>query len=141
MRLDGVRLFDAVQATWNLLERSAGAALEEAHSAGLGVIIKEGLANGRLTPRNDDPSFAASRRLLEAAAGRHGVGVDALALAAVLARPWVDVVLSGAATVEQMRSNARAVDVALDAETEANLCGLAEEAEPYWRKRSTLAWN
>ena len=141
VRIDGVRLFDAVQATWNLLERSAGPALAEAHAAGLGVIIKEGLANGRLTARNDDPSFAPSRRVLEATAGRLGASLDALALAGVLARPWVDVVLSGAARVDQVRSNREAVNVPWDAEAEASLAGLAEGAEEYWRKRSTLAWN
>src|SRR5262249_3996025 len=36
----GERLFDCVQATWNLLEPSAGPALEEARAAGLGVIVK-----------------------------------------------------------------------------------------------------
>eukprot|EP00961_Rhodomonas_salina_P290874 3930519-Rhodomonas_salina.1 len=35
------RLFDCVQATWNLLEQSAGEALEEARQAGMDVIIKE----------------------------------------------------------------------------------------------------
>src|SRR5205085_12357809 len=99
----GERLFDSVQATWNLLEPSAGPALEQAHSAGVGIIVKEALANGRLTERNDDPAFAAQRRRLDEAAGRLGTALDALALAAVLARPWVDVVLSGAATVEQLR--------------------------------------
>ncbi|ETK37131.1 aldo/keto reductase, partial [Microbispora sp. ATCC PTA-5024] len=44
-------LFDTVQSTWNLLERSAGDALARAHAAGLGVIVKEGVANGRLTAR------------------------------------------------------------------------------------------
>ena len=32
--------FDAVQATWNLLERAAGSAVAEAHAAGVGVIVK-----------------------------------------------------------------------------------------------------
>src|SRR3989440_3502076 len=32
--------FDTVQATWNLLDRSAGPALEAARAAGLGVIVK-----------------------------------------------------------------------------------------------------
>jgi len=41
MRMDGVRVFHTVQATWNLLERSAGPALDEAHEAGCGVIVKE----------------------------------------------------------------------------------------------------
>src|SRR5262249_42256748 len=56
--IDGVRLFDCVQATWNLLERSAGPALAEARAAGMGVVIKEALANGRLTARNEDPAYA-----------------------------------------------------------------------------------
>ena len=46
---NGRRLFDCVQATWNPLERSAEPALREAHKAGMGVIVKEALANGRLT--------------------------------------------------------------------------------------------
>ena len=94
MTVDGVRLFDCVQATWNLLEPSAGPALAEAHAAGLGVIIKEALANGRLTARNDDPTSPAAA----GPGGRGGCGwvptLDALALAAVLAQPWADVVLS-----------------------------------------------
>ena len=47
--VDGVNPFQVVQATWNLLERSAGVALAEAKANGWGVIIKESLANGRLT--------------------------------------------------------------------------------------------
>ena len=43
--------FDAVQATFNLLDRSAGPALAAARGAGLGVIVKEAVANGRLTDR------------------------------------------------------------------------------------------
>ncbi|HET8755047.1 MAG TPA: aldo/keto reductase, partial [Solirubrobacteraceae bacterium] len=43
--------FDAVQATWNLHERSAGDALGRAHAAGLRVVVKEAVANGRLTGR------------------------------------------------------------------------------------------
>ena len=55
---DGVRLFDCVQATWNLLETSAAPALDRAYAAGMGVIVKEALANGRLSPRNTDSAFA-----------------------------------------------------------------------------------
>ncbi len=137
----GARLFDCVQATWNLLERSAGEALAEAHSLGVGVIVKESLANGRLTPRNDDPAFAPSRRLLEGEARRLETTVDALALAAVLARPWADVVLSGAVTAEQLASNARALSVRWDEEAEERLRGLAESSADYWATRGRLAWN
>src|SRR6266550_3910350 len=54
VRRDGERVFDSVQATWNLLERGAESALEEAHSAGMKVVVKESLANGRLTQGNRD---------------------------------------------------------------------------------------
>ena len=53
--------FDTVQATWNLHERSAGPALARAHAAGLQVIVKEALANGRLTPRGGTRRSTASR--------------------------------------------------------------------------------
>jgi len=126
--------FDEVQATWNLHERSAGAALARAHDAGMQVYVKEALANGRLTDRGAAPE-------LVAAAAERGVTPDALALAAVLAQPWADVVLSGAATVAQLESNLAATGVAWDEALERRLAGLAEEPGPYWERRSALPWN
>jgi aryl-alcohol dehydrogenase-like predicted oxidoreductase len=127
--------FDAIQATWNLHDRSAGSALAAAREAGLGVIIKEALANGRLTSRGDDaPALAAAAR-------ERATTPDAIALAGVLAQPWVDVVLSGAATVDTLRSNLAALDVSWDAELDERLAGLAEPADAYWERRSELAWN
>ncbi len=134
-------LFSVVQATWNLLEPSAGAALQAAHAAGMGVIVKEPLANGRLTGRNDDPTFASRRRALESVAARLHTTVDALALAAVLAQPWADVVLSGAATSDQLRSNVAALEVAWDADAAERLQEIVEPAEEYWATRARLAWN
>ncbi len=127
--------FDTVQATWNLHERSAGLALQAANDAGLGVIVKEALANGRLTARGDGDGR------LTAAAAERGTTPDALALAAVLAQPWVDVVLSGAATVDTLRSNLAALDVRWDAGLDERLAGLAEPADAYWERRSELSWN
>ncbi len=141
VRVDGERLFDAVQATWNLLERTAGGALLEAHRAGLGVIVKEALANGRLTERNAAPEFTPTRLRLADVARRLGCTIDALALAAVLAQPWTDVVLSGAATVEHLRSNLAALDVAYDDAAEYALQSLAEPSADYWSARAGLAWN
>ena len=138
---DGVRLFDCVQATWNLLDPSAGPALERAHSLGMGIIVKEALANGRLTARNGDPAFAAKRQVLERQAARLGTTVDAVALAAALAQPWAGVVLSGAATVEQLASNVRATQAAWDAEAQDALAALAEPPDQYWDTRKQLAWN
>ena len=83
---DGVNPFQSVQATWNLLEPSAGPALAEAHAAGWGVIVKEALANGRLASRDVDVDPVGDRfqqhravggpddaRPSHAARGRHGL--------------------------------------------------------------------
>jgi aryl-alcohol dehydrogenase-like predicted oxidoreductase len=137
LRVGGSPLFSCVQATWNLLERSAGPALAEAHAAGWGVIIKEAVANGRLTGRNADPTLEPLREV----AGELGVGVDAVALAAVLAQPWASVVLSGATTVEQLQENLRALEVKLGDEHHERLNALVETQELYWAKRSALPWN
>ena len=131
--VDGVRLMSSVQATWNLLEPSAGPALAEAHAAGLRVVVKEAVANGRLTPYGEgiDP------RLTRVAAA-HRVGVDAVALAAALGQPWCDVVLSGAVTADQLDANLAAVTLD-DAEMET-LAGLAEPGAAYWGTRAALPW-
>ena len=139
--VDGRRVFDCVQATWNLLEPSAGLALQAVHDAGIGVIVKEALANGRLTARNQDAAFAAKSRLLEEEAARLHTTIDALALAAVLAQPWADVVLSGAATAEQLRSNLGALAVSWDEDAGLRLGALSEEAREYWGTRGGMAWN
>jgi aryl-alcohol dehydrogenase-like predicted oxidoreductase len=106
-------LFDAVQATWNLHERAAGDALARASAAGLKVIVKEVLANGRLAAEDD------------------------VALAAAMAQPWATVVLSGATSIEVLQSNLRAVDL----EPPGELEHLIEESESYWARRSALTWN
>ena len=135
VEVDGVNPFRCVQATWNLLEPSVGAALASAHDVGWGVIVKEAVANGRLTPRGDGlPAVAA-------AAARHGVTVDAMAIAAALAQPFVDVVLSGATTREQLRSNLCALDVELTDEDRGALAKLSEAPRTYWSRRSELAWT
>ncbi|WP_051425959.1 aldo/keto reductase [Jiangella gansuensis] len=127
----GAAPFRAVQATWNVLEPSAGAALARVHEAGWFVVVKETVANGRLTDRGDVTR-------LQDAARTAGLATDALALAAVLHQPFVDVALSGAATVDQLHSNLGARDVATAVELPA---GLAEEPRSYWASRSGLTWT
>jgi aryl-alcohol dehydrogenase-like predicted oxidoreductase len=109
------------------------------------VIVKEALANGRLTARNNAPAFREKRQLLESAAAAAGTTIDALALAAALAQPWASVVLSGAATVEHLLSNLAALQLSwadeVSGQTAALLDALVEEPQHYWKTRSNLAWN
>jgi aryl-alcohol dehydrogenase-like predicted oxidoreductase len=128
----GRPLFGAVQATYNVLEPSAGAALAEARAAGLRVVVKEGMANGRL---------AAPDGPLRPLADATGASCDAVALALVLAQPWASVVLSGAVTVAQLDGNLAAARLALPADAVVWAAGLAEEPAAYWRHRAALPWG
>jgi aryl-alcohol dehydrogenase-like predicted oxidoreductase len=127
--------FDTVQATWNLLEQGAGSALKAAHEAGVGVIVKEALANGRLTARGDVSELAD-------AASKAGTTPDALALAVVLAQPWADVVLSGAAGVQDVESNISALALQPDSQlVERLLHTVHQDSASYWQIRAGLPWN
>lgn len=127
--------FRTVQATWNPLEPSVGAALTAAHEAGWGVIVKEAVANGRLTSRGDAPEQ------LHRLAADLDVTLDALAIAAALAQPFVDVVLSGATTTEQLHSNLAGTELDLAPADLAATLAHAEPPQAYWSTRSELSWT
>jgi aryl-alcohol dehydrogenase-like predicted oxidoreductase len=133
LEVDGRRLFTAVQSTWNLLEPSVADALRAAHDAGLHVLVKEALANGRLAVHPPPP--------LARLAARHGAGPDAIALAVALANPWADTVLIGAASVSQLRANLPAADLSLGDDELAELAGLAIPPRRYWDERAALPWT
>ena len=136
IEVGGVPLFTSVQSTWNVLEPSAGPALADAAAAGARVIVKEAVANGRLTPSaSDAPPRAA------ALAAELGIPLDQLAIAAALAQPWVWRVLSGAVDPAQVASNAVAAAMDLPTDVLSELETLAEDAATYWSARSARAWS
>jgi len=139
IEVDGSPLVTSVQTTWNVLEPSAGPALAEAAARGARVIVKEGVANGRLAPGAADPAPAA--RLVASVAASLGVGADQVALAAALAQPWAWRVLSGAVTTEQLDSNLAAEDLVLPTGFLDEVAGLAEPAPRYWAARSRRVWG
>ena len=128
--------FSAVQSTWNLLEQSAGAALARANDARWLVVVKEVLANGRLTARGADADAAAraASRLAEA----DGQSLSGLAVGAAVAHPWADIVLSGAVTRKQLREN---LDARVPGVPEEPLAALAVDPEGYWAARSARSWT
>jgi aryl-alcohol dehydrogenase-like predicted oxidoreductase len=132
----GRPLFAAAQVTWNLLEPSIGPAAAQAAQAGWTILVKEPVANGRLTPAADPANVPPA---LAALAGEHGVTVDAVAIAAALAQPWAGVVLSGAVTPAQLTSNLAALTLAVPADLTDEL-GLAEPPDAYWSARSARPW-
>lgn len=137
IKVDGTsRLFDSVQCTYNLLEQRPGPALLEAHRLGMDIIIKEGLANGRVL---QNPAVQEYSQQLSCEP-------DQLALACILAQPFHPRVLSGAVTPEQLKSNCKAATLA--ERLRENTTVLTEimvktkmGSELYWSDRSSLAWN
>jgi aryl-alcohol dehydrogenase-like predicted oxidoreductase len=142
------RLFDSVQVTYNILEQRPHDALIEAHKAGLDIIIKEGLANGRVL---SNPTLLELSSTLNCQP-------DQLALAAILAQSFRPRVLSGSVSADQLRSNlgsfysiedSESMSVAerLVSTTEGQgvLQKLMEscrmESDKYWGDRSALKWN
>ncbi|MER5923113.1 aldo/keto reductase [Streptomyces mirabilis] len=132
--VDGEPLFRTVQSTYNVLETSAAPALAEAHDAGLTVIVKEGMANGRLAAEHAPDA-------VRAIAEETGLGADAVALALILRQPWAGVVLSGAATSAQLASNLHAAVVDLDEDQLTRLAALEEDPDVYWERRGQLPWH
>ena len=118
--------FDAVQATWNLHERSAEAALARAATPGWRSTSR------RRWPTAGSPR-AARRRPCARPRGGGGRPPTRWRFAAALAQPWATVVLSGASTVAQLESNlAGAGACAWD----GGLDGLSEPAEATGSTRS-----
>jgi len=130
LTVDGQHLFTEAEVTWNLLEPSAGPAAAEAAAAGWAILVKEAVANGRLTAAGGPPAP------LTALAAAHGVTEDAIALAAALAQPWASVVLSGAVTPAQLDENLAALTIGQLPEL-----SLAESPDAYWAERAARPWH
>ena len=96
------------------------------------MIVKEAVANGRLTSR--DQEIAENLRTVTSE-----WPPDAVAIAACLHQPWSSVVLSGAATIDQLTSNLKALEIPRS--ITAQLPELAETPEKYWGIRGALPWH
>ena len=79
------------------------------------------------------------RFVISGLVGPNRFSLDAVALAAALHRPWASVVLSGAATREQLVSNLGALEV--PDEVVEGLPDVTERPGDYWSFRSGLAWT
>jgi aryl-alcohol dehydrogenase-like predicted oxidoreductase len=141
IRSGAIQLFGSVQLTYNILENSVNEMIRKAVDAGLGIIVKESLANGRLSDRNEEASFSDTKKVLADMAKAYDVGIDALAIAYIQQQSWPSVILSGAATAEQLESNMNACSIELDKSDLKVLFSLHENPSSYWKTRSALAWN
>lgn len=122
-------LFSVVQSTWNVFEPSAGPALARAHEAGWTVVLKEVLANGWLSDTH-------APQAVRDAAGAASLSVDEFAFAVARRQEWADIVLSGAATNDQLRRGTERSAPAGDFSAPS----FTVDADAYWKRRSALDW-
>ena len=128
-------LFDSFQVTYNVFEQSCFEQLQRIKESGKLIIIKEGLANGRV--------FLSSKplELLSELASKYKVGVDAIALRFVMDSLDHEIVLSGASEAEHLKANLKARDFKLNAKELELLRKIAMLPGNYWSERSALAWQ
>jgi aryl-alcohol dehydrogenase-like predicted oxidoreductase len=139
--VEGRKLFDSLQITYNILEQAPQTTIQKAADSGLGIVIKEGLANGILTEKNDMPDYSPLLFEMRNIAADHGIGIDAIGLAFVHQTCASHVVLSGAAIVEHLQSNIKAANIELTNSEILRLTKHKITSQEYWLNRSNLKWN
>jgi aryl-alcohol dehydrogenase-like predicted oxidoreductase len=127
------KAFDVLQVSYHLLNRDAEPGIEAAAAAGLGILVRDGLGAGRLTPRvlgslaGDAELAARVEPLLDLlGAGRDGIEsaaarLPALALAFLKRNPAVSSVLVGTKSPAHLREDVEAAAEQIDP-------GLVDEA-------------
>jgi aryl-alcohol dehydrogenase-like predicted oxidoreductase len=132
---EGELLFDSYQLTFNIFEQSVAAIVTEIKTAGKFVIVKEGLANGRVFLSNP------ASELLGFLANKYNVGIDAIALRYCMDVIEPDIVLSGAFSKEQLLQNLKANEFSLTLDEVAGLSKYAMSEKKYWSQRTDLHWH
>lgn len=130
---NGQVLFDVFQVTYNVFEQSTYHILMELIKQGKKIVIKEGVANGRI--------FNSTPPLLLSLANKYNVGVDAIALRFIFDDVQPFVILSGAFSEKQLTDNLKALDFSLTPSEVQDLKDLKMDSETYWNQRKELNWN
>lgn len=134
-------LFDSFQVTYNVFEQATFQVLKSAISNGKDIIIKEGLANGRVFPNETFKHYSKSYQVLNDLSKKYQVGIDAIALRFIMDALQPAYVLSGASTVFQLKENLKASTIKLSKEDIALLNAQNMSPNSYWNERSVLSWN
>ncbi|MFS4483708.1 aldo/keto reductase [Hyunsoonleella sp. 2307UL5-6] len=134
-------LFDSFQVTYNVFEQDTFQVLKSALSNGKDIIIKEGLANGRVFPNKTFNHYSKSYHVLHDLAKKYQVGIDAIALRFIMDALQPTYVLSGVSTVFQLKENLKASTIKLSKEDIALLKAQKMSSNSYWNERSVLSWN
>ncbi len=139
--VEGKQLFDGFQITYNILDQSLEAIAKELVQQDKKIIIKEGVANGRIFRNSTYPEYTKLYDTLEALATKHQVGPDVIALKFCEQNIKKSIVLSGASNIEQLKSNLQVDTIPLSEEEINLLKSFKVDPTAYWQERKQLAWN
>ena len=131
-------LFTFIQCTINILEQSCQQILIEASESKINIIAKEIFANGRLSAANKE-FHQKEILILRNLALDLNLSLEELSLIWAYQQKYINIVLTGAATVEQLQSNIDAISK--KGLTLPNLLELGTSKESYWQSRKSLKWN
>jgi aryl-alcohol dehydrogenase-like predicted oxidoreductase len=131
--IDNQLLFDSFQVTYNVYEQGVCDILKEIKESGRFVIIKEGLANGRV--------FVSEENILKKLSIKYNVGIDAIALRFCIDTVNPDIVLSGASNTKQLNENLKALSFQLTLGDIEELKKIKVHSIAYWKSRSQLSWG
>ena len=132
------KIFSFIQCTINILEQSCQQTLIKASESGINIIAKEVFANGRLSAANKNFHQKEISNLVNIAIDLN-LSLEELSLIWAYQQNYIKIVLTGAATVEQILSNIDAIgksDLTIP-----NLSDLSISKESYWQSRKSLKWN
>ncbi|MFD1016077.1 aldo/keto reductase [Winogradskyella rapida] len=141
IKFEGQALFDSYQVTFNIFEQSTFNILKTLISEGKTIIIKEGLANGRVFQNETFEAYTEAYHYIAELSNKYKVGNDAIALRFIMDALEPKVVLSGASNPLQLTENLKALDFELTAAEITRLKSFAVSKTHYWEERSGLAWN
>lgn len=141
ININGIGLFDSYQATFNILEQSSYKILQKILDHKKNVIIKEGLANGRLFENKNYLNYKSLYMRLNELSIKYGVGADAIALRFIMDSLEPQLLLSGASNTTQLSQNLLANRFRLDSNEVSELKSFAKVPDQYWKERSLLLWN
>ncbi len=134
-------LFEVFQVTYNVFDQSLRPFLETHDLSGKRIIIKEGLANGRVFRNKNFNHYDTAFSLLENLANKYRTGIDAIALQFCAQTIVAYSVLSGASLEDQLNQNLKALDVELTVDEINELKALAVLPQDYWNERKKMEWN
>mgnify|MGYP005992984035 CR=1 FL=1 len=141
IKVEGEKLFQSFQCTFNILDQSVFSFREELDNLKDSFIIKEALANGRLIPNENYPEYSNLYAFIKLLSEKYNIGEDAIPLRYCLEVFPSAKVLSGVTKSSHLLSNLKVNDFKLLPSEIEKLTDFGISAKEYWQERKELTWR